>query len=423
MKRHQQRLVTGLLFASTCLVGAQQVLAAGFYITEVGTPGSLGTAGAANPTNDFGADSAWTNPAGMTGLDKDMMVAGLQMVVPRNKFDSSREDAGGKDGGNAGNFQPIPSFFYVNKLTDRARLGFSVIAPQGGGFDYGDDFVGRYSASRSILGVIGVSPSLAYKVNDRFSIGGGVTALYTHYELNMAINTAAIIPGSSDAKVKVENLTDWAYQPFVGLTYQLTDRAMLGVVYRGESDVDLDGDVNIRNWSLPLPKPKFNDAEVSWDNPQWLDVGLKYLVTGKDVLFLNGGWQDWSDFSKNGISITGGATDVNTNIDREWDDTWYARIGYAHEFAQESFLSLGVSYDSSPVKNKHRTFDLPVDEYYKLSAGYGWKGKNKLDYALGATLMLVGDADIKQTSQGVTAAGSFDTNMVLFVGGTLRYVF
>jgi long-chain fatty acid transport protein len=423
MKDHGHSFISVTVLAGALLTGSQIAHAAGFYITEVGTPGSLGTAGAANPTNNFGADSAWTNPAGMTGLDGDKMVGGIQVVVPQNKFDSSRADAGGRDGGNAGNALPIPSFFYVKKLNDRARFGFSVTAPQGGGFDYGDDFVGRYAASKSILGVIGLSPSLAYKVNDRFSIGGGVTALYTNYELNIAINSAAIVPGSSDAKAKIENMTDWAYQPFVGLTYQVTDRAMLGVVYRAKSDVNLNGDVNIRNWSLPVPKPKFNDAELSWDNPQWLDVGLKYAVTDKDVLFLNGGWQDWSEFSRNGVSISGGATSIDTEIDREWDDTWYARIGYAHELAPESFFSMGISYDSSPVKNQHRTFDLPVDEYYKLSAGYGQKFRDKLDFALGATLMLVGDADIKQTSQGVTAAGKFDTNYILFLGGTLRYEF
>lgn len=49
---------------------------AGFYISEVGTPGSLGTAGVANPTNTFGADASWTNPAGMTGLQQDTIVGG-----------------------------------------------------------------------------------------------------------------------------------------------------------------------------------------------------------------------------------------------------------------------------------------------------------------------------------------------------------
>ena len=35
----------------------------------------------------------------------------------------------------------------------------------------------------------------------------------------------------------------------------------------------------------------------------------------------------------------------------------------------------------------------------------------------------VGDADIDQTSQGVRVAGDFDSNWILFLGGTLRYQF
>jgi long-chain fatty acid transport protein len=173
-----------------------------FYITETGTPGSLGTAGAANPTNTYHADSAWTNTAGMTGL---------QVVAPRVEFDPSVVEAGGKDGGNAGKAVPIPSLFYVKKLSDRGRFGFSVIAPQGGGVDYGDDFVGRYSSTKAEIGVIGLSPSLAYQVSERLSVGGGVSALYTKYGINIAFNSGAILPGASDAKIKVENATDWGY--------------------------------------------------------------------------------------------------------------------------------------------------------------------------------------------------------------------
>ena len=69
MNEKRYRIVYAfLLTAVTGLVG-QNVGAAGFYIAEVGTPSSLGTGGVANPTNTYGADSSWTNPAGMTGLE------------------------------------------------------------------------------------------------------------------------------------------------------------------------------------------------------------------------------------------------------------------------------------------------------------------------------------------------------------------
>ncbi len=45
---------------AVCIVslifGVHQCLAAGFYLFEVGTPGSLGTAGVANPVNTYTAD-------------------------------------------------------------------------------------------------------------------------------------------------------------------------------------------------------------------------------------------------------------------------------------------------------------------------------------------------------------------------------
>jgi hypothetical protein len=47
-------ITSGLLFSF--LLTIQGANAAGFYLSEYGTPGSTGTAGVANPTNNFGTD-------------------------------------------------------------------------------------------------------------------------------------------------------------------------------------------------------------------------------------------------------------------------------------------------------------------------------------------------------------------------------
>ena len=54
---------------------------------------------------------------------------------------------------------------------------------------------------------------------------------------------------------------------------------------------------------------------------------------------------------------------------------------------------------------------------------YFWKGSKQLDYSVGATLYMIGDAEIDVVSQGVRAAGEFDSNYILFLGGTVRYLF
>jgi len=131
-------------------------------------------------------------------------------------------------------------------------------------------------------------------------------------------------------------MDDLGYQPFAGLTWYLSDDLMLGLVYRAQMDVNLEGDLNFRSTR-----------------------------------------------------------------------------GY----------SMGFSYDSSPVSDKNRTIDLPFDENYKLSAAQKWDTGKQLDFGLGATLICFGKGKVDQTSQGVRFKGEFDTNMALFLGGTVRYVF
>lgn len=403
------------------LISDHQCLAAGFYITEVGTPHSLGTAGVANPTNRFGADSAWSNPAGMTGIEEDQMYAGFQLAIPKIEFESSIAAAGGDDGGNAGNVAPIPSFFYVKKLSDRSRFGFSVTAPLGGGVDYGDNFVGRYGTTKAELQGVGLSPSFAYKVTDQFSVGAGVSIIYTLFEQDIAINQSAA--SAPDGKLKFEEVSGFGYQPFFSMNYQLSDRLLLGIVYRAEAETDIDGDAKFENLVI-IPTPSTNKIDVEWDNPQWLEVGVKYKLTDTINLFLNGGWQDWSVFSQNQLAFSGGAINPTAVLDRNFKDTWHAGIAMSRVIESDKRgYSLGFSYDSSPVEDADRTFDLPFDEIFKFSGSYFFAGSKKLDYAVGGTLYMIGDAAIDQTIQGVRTKGEFDTNLLFFLGGTIRYKF
>jgi len=410
MKPHYTRALR-VSIGWAALLLTQSAQAAGFYISEVGTPGSLGTAGVANPVNTISADSSWTNPAGMTGLQQDEVLAGLQMLVPRIEFDSSVAEAGGSDGGNAGNVAAIPAFFMVKKVSDRIRLGFSLVAPQGGAMNYSNNFVGRYGATKVALSALGGSPSIAYKVNDRLSLGAGVSIIYTQFEESIAINQSALVPGSAlpDGKVKFDNLTDLGYQPFGGLTYHFSDRLMLGVVYRAEMDVNLKGDLNFRN--LAFPTPSANDIEIDWDNPQVLKGGLRYEFSPGKRLIFSADWEDWSAFSKNQLAITGGVVNPTAVLERNFKDTWSIGVALVDMSNKTSGYSVGVSYDSSPVSDKHRTIDLPFDETYKISAAYGWKGGKQVDFALGGTLLYFGEGKVDQTAQGVRFKGKFDTNM------------
>ena len=201
---------SSVLVAGAVLLAAGESMAAGFYLTQVGTPMSIGTVGVTNTVNTWGADSAWTQPAGMVNMREDSVgVTGLSVLLAKIEFDSSVAEAGGSDGGNAGDPVAIPSQFLVQRLSDQTSIGLAITAPLGGAMDFGSDFVGRYGAQKVELQGVGISPSVGYKVNDQLAVGAGVSIVYTLFEQDVAIRQAG--GTAPDGKAKLEDLDDWGY--------------------------------------------------------------------------------------------------------------------------------------------------------------------------------------------------------------------
>ena len=67
----------------------------------------------------------------------------------------------------------------------------------------------------------------------------------------------------------------------------------------------------------------------------------------------------------------------------------------------------GVAYDTSPVVDKDRTIDLPLDEQLKFSFGYDKRGEH-WGHAISASALWVGDGDVDQTAQGARFKGVFE---------------
>lgn len=394
----------------------QQARAAGFYLDNVGTPGSLGTAGAANVTNSWGPDAAWANPAGLVGTNQSkVMTASLQILAPTAEFDPEIAEAGGSDGGDAGDTALIPSFFYAQPLTDDWYIGFGVSALQGGGADYGDDFAGRYGAIDVALTGFGATLSFGYRVNERLSLGIGGTLTQTNFEQTIAVNQGM----APDGKVKFRDLDDLGVQGILGLQYRMTDRLMFGLTYRSEFDAELKGNIKFENFVLPVPSQ--TNVDLDWTNPQWLEAGLR-LRAGGGYWFLSGNWQEWSEFSENQLGIDTNAGTVVQTLDRDWDDTWGVGFAFASNPDATRGWSVGVAYESSPVDDDKRTIDLPVDENWQFSAAYGRFSKtSSRGWSVGATLQVFGNAEVDQTTQGFRVAGEFDDYYIVYLGGSYRF--
>ena len=168
----------------------------------------------------------------------------------------------------------------MHKYSDRVSFGLSLAGTMGGGVRLWQRLCGRYSTTRAELGAIGLSPSVAYRFNDSLSVGAGVSIIYTLYEQQIALNPSCRIPtvNGGDGCLDIDDADDVGYQPFFSLNYKLSDDLLLGVVYRAEMDVELSGDVKVKNVAAPIGA---DSIDIDWKNPQWLEVGLKYSYSDR----------------------------------------------------------------------------------------------------------------------------------------------
>jgi long-chain fatty acid transport protein len=420
-----------LSVATTLLLVTTSAFAGGIYLSELGTPASLGTAGSANVVNNVSADAVYTNPAGMTGIEKDTILSGLQVLIPNVRFDSDIAEAGGSDGGNAASVVPIPSLFVVKKLPNDFTAGIAITAPLGGGVDYGSSFVGRYQANRSMLSGLGISSSVGYKINDQWSIGAGVTAIYTVLDSDVSIKQederGNPLP---DGELSINQIDDWSPQGFFSVNWQPTEKVLFGLLYRTKSEVELDGDLKVKGIQNPIINEitgNIDDIELDLDYAQLISVGVQYQATDNLTLVADFDWEDWSELGKERVEIGGLPTGpVIQTADFHWKDTYHVGAGAIYKLDDGGrFVSGGLGYDSSPVDDKYRTFLLPVDEQFKFGFAYGKESptNDQLSYSLGCSYTWFGDGKIDQTAQGVRAKGEFSTNYAVFLGATFRYVF
>ncbi len=420
-KRITWALCSFFLVITMCI--CHQAFAGGLYLSELASPGSVGTAGVLNVVNNKTADAAYTNPAGMTGIKKDAFMGGIQLLLPEVRFDASIAEAGGSDGDNAGVATPIPGIYGVKVLSDQWRLGMGISAPLGGGANYGRDFVGRYMATKVTLSGLTFNPAVGYRISDRVSAGAGVSIMYSVMDYQVALNQNAVIPGTPDGEINFDGLDDWGYQGYLGLTWQISDRAMLGCVYRTKIQSDLEGPIKFNNVQIPIINQitsQLDRAKISWDFPQLFQVGLKLNVSDRLTLLFDADWEEWSSFSKNRFQITGGPITSIQNVDRGFDDTWHVGAGLIYKF-DKNLIAMGVGYDTSAVDDDKRTIDLPVDEQVRFGLAYAGGGEDAPYYAVGFSFLWMGKGEVDQTAQGARFKGEFDSNYILFFNGALGF--
>jgi long-chain fatty acid transport protein len=412
-------------------LAAGPAFAGGVMLYEIGTADvGLATAGYGARAQD--ASTVFTNPAGMTRLPGNQFLGAGQMLWGDIKFSvgsGTSPGLGGNDGGYVighDGWFPGGGAFATYTVSPDVKLGLALTGNFGNALNYDNDWAGRYYVQQAWIVGMSLLPSIAWKVNDRLSLGASVNAMYGIYKNNVAINNVDSRYGDGRLKMKDET---WGWGANLGLLYEFSPATRLGLTWNSQVNLDFDAPLEFTGLSpvlnAALSRAGLIDAsaKVGVKVPQQVMASLYTQVDQRWALLGSVGWQQWSKFGQVQFGIDDATNPVSISTAIPFKDTWHVAAGAQYQLTGPWLLNFGIAYDSGFQDSSSKVSPLlPLDSAWRFGVG----GQRQIDqtsfWGLAGEYVYGGSLDTNLQSKPVALGGrgdligSYPSTGVLFFG-------
>lgn len=385
--------------------------ASGFALREDSAVyGGYADAGAA-----ASADSLATitdNPAGMTYFNGTFASAGATLIDPVTSISVTSANSTAVPGGPSYPIQGdsgrgptiakvIPANYFLFSPTDNLRLGLGVTVPFGLITSYSDNSLVRYSALESEIESLDINPSIAYKVNDWLSIGGGLSIQKDKAKLTNAVDFGTLIPqqlfqrglltanqlnaalatGSgqlvNDGRADLVG-TSWGVGWDAGIIIEPVAGTKLGLSYRSGINQQIQGRANFavptQYQALVNAVGAFQDtqakADLSLPGNVW--AGITQEINSQLTLDLSYQWTEWSRFKAIRVDFTN-PNQPPVISPENYQNSSFVAVGGSYKWDDQLTLRAGFAYDQTPTTDASRDYRLPDSDRYWLSTGASYR--------------------------------------------------
>jgi long-chain fatty acid transport protein len=399
MKTHNLKFVSfALALASVSGTGH----ASGFAIAEQNASG-MGNAYAGQAASAQDASTVFSNPAGMTQLSNTQLVVAGSLIDFSAEFSGTFSTAvGGGQGGDAGSLSFVPSIYVAYPISNDLKVGLGINSPFGLKTEYDADWVGRYQAIKSDVKTININPSIAWRANDQFSIGGGLDFDYIEATLSNAISPLA---SNSMMTVKAKDKIGVGFN--LGVLWFVNNSTRAGLTYRSKIDHKLDGTLTA-NAVLPS-----GDVSADITLPDTASLSVFHKLSTTIDLLADVSWTGWSSFDKLAIAYTSILAPLPPTQEN-WKDTWRYSLGANYHFNNKWILRGGLAFDQNPVPDaQHRTARIPDGDRTWVAAGGQYRISNQDAIDFGYVHVFIKSSDINNTNTVGTLTGSYESHVDL----------
>lgn len=298
---------------------------------------------------------------------------------------------------------------YYHPVSENLVAGIAVYTPSGLGAEWaGTDFAplsyGTAYEWMSKIGVVTVSPVLAYKISEQVYIGATLNINYGMFDISTHAGGAeAINPYTGQLMIwdfgqQTMELSGWGYGATFGILVKPSEMFSMGATFRTPTKLKFKGDATISKFNalatIPrtpvfgatIPTTSEVEGEVTW--PMWICGGIafkpvKNLTLTADVQYTNWKKIDVIEFEfTEPLWQTIMAESEGNKMEMEWKDATQFRFGA--EYVINNFALRGGYYiDPAPAPDKTMNVLVPNYDFNVVTFGFGYSLEGfHLDLAL-----------------------------------------
>ena len=450
------KLTIAAALCSSAIMCASTASAAGFQLTEQSVAG-MGRAHAVAGIVGDDVSAIHFNPAGMTllhGLQTTVAGTYVSLDIDYKGLNGARENGRDKPAS-------IPAAFLSYQVNDSLWLGLAITSPYGMRIRYGSDWSENQRGISGSVTTVDINPNIAWKVNDYISIGGGVSALWTHSKIKSGLPAkqtqalpAALGGGSLDIPLGGQfeyKGSDWMFTYNLGLMVSPTEDLRFGVSYRSSAHVTARGDYYIRGNAVINGE---GDGKGRLQTPETVYISATWKPIQKLRLSGLARWANWKKFENMRFSMdnlsnlhaTQGAMDLaqsfppalaqgaigaiqsklgNVNIENNWKAAWLFSLGADLDVTDQWTIRGGVALETDPIKQQNlRTALIPDTKRLWLTCGLSWKPTPKwqVDMAYGH-IRGIGHRNLYESDKSNVKVGKFEKMNAWMAGAAVTYRF
>ncbi|MCZ0750150.1 outer membrane protein transport protein [Aeromonas enteropelogenes] len=370
------------LIAATIALATSQVHAAAFQLNEHSASG-LGRAYAGEAAIADNAAVLARNPAAMTTFDKMAVSVSGTYIKPDVDVDGSIATPLGKVSASESGIAPsafVPASYFIQPLNDQWAWGIGLFSNYGLSTEYSKTFPAGAGAGDTELLTLNINPNIAYRINEQFSIGAGINAVYGAAELNRYAGLLGPALGQkSDTRIAHLKGDTWGFGWNVGTLYEINKDHRFALTYRSQVDMSFDGDFQgLTSGNRTV------DGNLKLDLPAQAEFAGYHRLNEQFAVHYSVNWTDWSAFQELKATSNQCAGGVCLQKDEKFKDSTRYSIGGTWYINPAWEARLGFAYDNSPIEPEYRSLSIPDSDrvWYSVGATYHINPDMSVDFGM-----------------------------------------